>query len=150
MKIEPFASYDRAVAFATAAHEGQFRNDGITPYITHPLAVARSLFFVPTYVKIAAVLHDVIEDTPTTYQDLRNAGFDERTIDIVRIVTRQPGRRYSYYIDAIATSGNLYAVQVKIADIKHNASTDDRTSMKKRYTDALAVLEPVNFLLSNS
>ena len=54
----------RAIKFATAAHEGTFRADGVTPYITHPIAVATILHALgePAETVAAAVLHDVIED----------------------------------------------------------------------------------------
>jgi (p)ppGpp synthase/HD superfamily hydrolase len=149
IKTEPFASYDRAIRFATAAHEGQFRNDGVTPYITHPLAVAHATQ-APVYVKVAAILHDVIEDTATTYDDLRNAGFEERSIDIVRLLTRTRDVTYMDYIKSIATSGNRFAILVKMADIKHNASTDTRDSMKSRYRNALDTLTRSYLNLSNS
>ena len=60
--------YERAVEIATAAHEGQSRWGG-EPYITHPLAVAKS--FGMGRAKVVAVLHDVIEDTNITEEDLR-------------------------------------------------------------------------------
>lgn len=64
-----------AIEFAARAHRGQFRKGTRIPYIVHPLAVARILIEhdAPEDVIIAAVLHDVVEDTPTTLPEIRAA-----------------------------------------------------------------------------
>jgi (p)ppGpp synthase/HD superfamily hydrolase len=65
------ATIEKALQIAARAHEGQKDKEGL-PYILHPLRVMHA-------VQVVAVLHDVIEDTSVTSEDLRQAGFGERT-----------------------------------------------------------------------
>ena len=86
-----FGTFARAVAFATHAHHGNVRKDkDSSPYITHPVAAVAVLgdeAGVTDWVTLcAAVLHDTIEDTPTTHQDLV-ANFGREVADIVREVS---------------------------------------------------------------
>lgn len=62
----------RAAAYATAAHEGQYRDGGTTPYISHPSMIASILSLVTDDADVIAAgwLHDTIEDTDVTYDDL--------------------------------------------------------------------------------
>jgi len=67
---------DRALSFAMRAHTGQFRKDGETPFIHHPISVARGLMEAGITCEVtlaAALLHDVLEDTPTTFEELQAA-----------------------------------------------------------------------------
>ena len=76
--------FTRAIAFAAVAHEGQVRKGSDTPYIVHPLeaaAVCATLSSDPEVLS-AAVLHDVVEDTPATIDDIRRE-FGERVANLV-------------------------------------------------------------------
>lgn len=80
-----------AVVFATQKHQGQVRKDSqASPYVTHPLAVARMLYTLgkiyDTSILVAAVLHDTIEDTNTTEAEIREQ-FGEETLSIVLELT---------------------------------------------------------------
>ncbi len=80
----------RAATFAAAAHAGQTRRGLPDPYINHPLRVAHhaALAELGEDAVVAALLHDVVEDTSHTWDDLRVAGFTERTITLARLLTK--------------------------------------------------------------
>lgn len=75
---------DKAIIFATEAHSGVFRKGGKTPYIVHPMEVAAIAARMTDDIEVvtAAVLHDVIEDTPTTAEQLENM-FGKRVVELV-------------------------------------------------------------------
>lgn len=75
---------DKAIVFATEAHSGVFRKGGKTPYIVHPMEVAAIAARMTDDVEVmtAAVLHDVIEDTPTTAEQLE-AMFGKRVVELI-------------------------------------------------------------------
>lgn len=142
---------DETIAFIKRAHAGQMTKGG-EDYWTHPVAVMGLLpAGVSDDVKHAALLHDVIEDTETTYDDLRVAGYSEATIKIVRLVTRPTGAErppYLFWIEAIAESGNVGAILVKLADNRHNADLariamlpPSEQSIAKRYAKSMAILD---------
>jgi (p)ppGpp synthase/HD superfamily hydrolase len=120
----------RAIAVATKAHEGQTRWGG-EPYITHPLAVAKS-FDEGGDAWIAAVLHDVMEDSEVTERDLRQH-FSNSIVDALVLLTHLSGETYAEYIMKIRRAGGI-ARAVKIADIEHNLSdlTDPNKHKQRR------------------
>jgi (p)ppGpp synthase/HD superfamily hydrolase len=133
-----------AIRFATAKHFGQKRLDG-TPYIKHPAAVAE-LVGNNLKAEIVAILHDTIEDTNTTFEELKTK-FGRDIAVAVYLVTKPKGMDYEDYINIIKKSEDKLAIAVKIADLKHNLATIDnipdikkRERLKKRYTKALEVL----------
>ena len=132
---------DLAARIATEAHKGQTRWDKTIPYITHPAAVARALIeagYSELYVS-AAWLHDVIEDTDITAQDLRDKGVDPDVIEAVKILSKTDDVSYLDYI--LAVSGNWLARVVKIHDLKHNMIDLKKGSMRQKYELALYILE---------
>jgi (p)ppGpp synthase/HD superfamily hydrolase len=128
-----------AQSIARKAHEGQFRRDGVTPYITHPEAVARSLEGEEPNVVATAWLHDVLEDTQTSYVQLRNAGIPWEVIDAVVALTKTEGQSYDDYLDTVVT--NPIAKKVKIADIHHNLSDSPTLRQLIKYYTALELLD---------
>ena len=83
--------YDYVLEFATKKHAGQFRADGKTPYIVHPIKVAEIVRRVKQsadidYIVAAALLHDTLEDTYTSYQELKDE-FGEMVASMVMEVT---------------------------------------------------------------
>ena len=84
-----------AINFATLAHEGQFRADKITPYISHPLAVALLLqkYGYDKEVIISGILHDIVEDTKYTHDDMIQK-FGLEIADIVQGVTEDKNLPY--------------------------------------------------------
>jgi hypothetical protein len=123
-----------AQIIACESHAGQFRRDGKTPYYKHVEAVADQL---PGYLKAAGYLHDVAEDTKTTFDDLRNAGIPEHIIGIVDLLTHRAEDSNETYWNRIAT--NPDAVQVKLADINSNLSDKPTDKQKTKYKKALTL-----------
>jgi guanosine-3',5'-bis(diphosphate) 3'-pyrophosphohydrolase len=109
---------DKAILIATNAHAGQFDKGG-RPYILHPLAVMHILNSNDEELSVAAIFHDLIEDTKTTYADLRAAGISERVICIVKALTKVPGETYDEYKSRVME--NQDAMRVKLADLTHNS-----------------------------
>ena len=107
----------KMLLIATNAHAGQFDKGG-NPYILHPLKVMHYLKTDDEELMCIALGHDVIEDTPTTYQDLREAGISERVIAGIRALTKQPGQTYAEYKETVFA--NPDAMRVKMADLRHN------------------------------
>ncbi|GAA5055001.1 (p)ppGpp synthase/HD superfamily hydrolase [Thermocatellispora tengchongensis] len=135
-----------AYRLAERAHAGQTDKAG-RPYVLHPLAVAESLAEHGEQAQIAGMLHDVIEDTPVTADDLLAAGVEPDTVEAVLAVTRREGETYADFVRRAASHpiGRL----VKRADIAHNtdperlAALDPRqaASLTRKYAQALAILD---------
>jgi guanosine-3',5'-bis(diphosphate) 3'-pyrophosphohydrolase len=105
------------LVIATNAHSGQFDRGG-APYILHPLKVMHYLKSDDEELMCMALGHDVIEDTPVTYKDLRDAGISERVITGIRALTKQPGQTLDEYKVGVFASED--AMRVKMADLRHN------------------------------
>lgn len=107
---------ERAIAIALEAHKGHEDRYG-RPYILHPLAVMAAV--EGELAQMAAALHDVVEDSATTLDELRAAGFPEEVVEAVRLLTHdKEGQSYEAYVRAL--KGNAVARQVKLADLQHN------------------------------
>ena len=106
-----------AIIFATNKHSGQHDKAGM-PYILHPLAVMNMVNTIDE--KIVAVLHDVIEDTDATKEDLLLIGMDRDLINDVLILSHD-GVNYQKYIENIKAYESQVAINVKIADLTHNS-----------------------------
>ena len=104
-----------AIAIAAKAHEGQVDRGG-APYILHPLRVM--LDVEGEHAQMAAVLHDVLEDTDVTVKDLADAGIPEPVIAAVIALTKLPGMSRMDAARMAAT--DPIAIQVKIADLRDN------------------------------
>jgi len=130
-----------AKMLASVHHRGQVDKSGVD-YIKHPLAVMEMLPYEPPELRIVAVLHDIVEDTDMTLAGLRERGYSDVVVDAVDAISRRESEPYSGYIDRLEK--NPLAVQVKIADLKHNLSparskTVDE-SLLRRYMYALGRL----------
>jgi (p)ppGpp synthase/HD superfamily hydrolase len=107
----------KVLVLATNAHAGQFDRGG-KPYILHPLKVMHYLKSDDEELQCMALLHDVVEDTKTTWDDLRDVGCTERVINGVKALTKMPGESYDQYKERVFA--NPDAMQVKMADLRHN------------------------------
>jgi (p)ppGpp synthase/HD superfamily hydrolase len=108
-------SLERAIEISVSAHKGQ-KDKADKPYILHPL---RLMFKMQTENEmIAAVLHDVVEDTDWTIEKLEGEGFNEEVINAVRLLTHNKKAPYKKYIEVIKT--NKIALKVKLADLEDN------------------------------
>lgn len=105
-----------AFEIAMDAHRWQRDLAGM-PYITHPLAVASKVKTEDEF--ITALLHDVLEDSTYTVDDLRSAGMPEHIITALELLTHDKSVPYMDYIKSI--KGNDLARTVKIADLEHNS-----------------------------
>ena len=111
------ATLERAIALAAQAHEGQVDKAG-APYILHPL---RMMLSVDTpEARVAAVLHDVVEDTPVSLEALRAEGFSEAVIGAVEALTKRPEEEDDYDAFIRRVAPNPLARQVKLADLRDN------------------------------
>ena len=109
------ATLEQAIALAVAAHQGQRDKFG-GAYILHPLRVMFRLNGGEE--QIVGVLHDVIEDSPTTFDDLRRMGFSETVIEALEGVTRRETESYEEFV---ARSGrHPVSRRVKLADLEDN------------------------------
>jgi len=133
---------DRAIELAKQHHEGQTDKAG-KPYIEHPLRVMNQVESEEE--KIVAVLHDIVEDTDISLDDLRNEGFSEKVVSAVECLTKQDGENYDSYIERI--SFNPLAVKIKLADLEDNSDltrlpevTDKDLERIEKYDKALEKL----------
>lgn len=104
-----------AEAIAASVHEKQVDKVG-APYILHPQTV--SSYCETTYAKIVGYLHDVVEDTDVTLNDLKRLGFDDFLLEALRCVTKEDGFDEDEYY--LRIKNNPIAKEVKLADLKHN------------------------------
>lgn len=133
----------KAAVIAYKAHMNQYDKSGM-PYIFHPIHLAESM--PDELTTAAALLHDVLEDTMITADDLANDGIPEEVIAALRLLTRKDDEDYFAYVKKI--KGNSIAYTVKIADLKHNSDTsrldviDGRVKARlEKYRKALEILE---------
>jgi len=109
------SNLDKALSIAIQAHSGQKDKAG-QPYILHPL---RMMFQMGTEEeKITAVLHDVVEDSDWTVDDLRAAGFSEAVVTAVDALTHREDESYEAFIERLKP--DRLAVTVKLADLTDN------------------------------
>lgn len=111
--------FETALRIALSAHAGQVDKSG-KPYILHPLAVASQLDSLE--LKVIALLHDTIEDTETTAEDLIAEGIPEDLVKVVETLTKPKDQSYEDYLRHI--KNNPMAVAVKRADLAHNTSPE--------------------------
>lgn len=108
--------FDLVLSIAKKAHKGQYDKAGVD-YIEHPLFVAS---LVDTQEeKAVALLHDVLEDSPYTAEELILAGLPETVVSAVQILTKKKGQDYQQYLELVKSSP--IARRVKLADLKHNS-----------------------------
>ena len=108
--------FDLALSIAKKAHKGQYDKAGVD-YIEHPLFVAS---LVDTQEeKAVALLHDVLEDSPYTAEELILAGLPETVVTAVQVLTKKKGQDYQQYLELVKS--NPIARCVKLADLKHNS-----------------------------
>lgn len=106
---------EKAIAIAVEAHRGQKDRYG-APYIAHPIRVMARLE-TPTQ-KTVGILHDVVEDTDWSFEDLRREGFPQRVLDALERVTKRDGEQYEDFVKRSA--GDPLAKRVKVADLEDN------------------------------
>lgn len=134
---------NQAMRIAYNAHHGQFDKSGI-PYIFHPYHLAEQM--LDEYTTCVALLHDVVEDTDVTLEQLAKI-FPQAIVEAVALMTHSPDVDYLSYVENI--KHNPIAKAVKIADLKHNSDETrldepDEAAIKRwneKYSKALRILE---------
>lgn len=110
------STIEKAIEIAVMAHKGQKDKSG-AEYILHPLRVMER--GKSEIEKICGVLHDVVEDSEWTFEMLKNEGFSDEVIAVLRCVTKESEKEdYDVFINRIAQ--NPIAVEVKINDLLDN------------------------------
>ena len=134
--------YQQALAIAKDAHKGQVDKAGVN-YIQHPLFVASLV--EGELAKTVALLHDVVEDSDWTLEDLHKEGLPEEVVQAVGILTKKRNENYEEYI--LRVKQNPLARQVKLADLKHNSDlsrlanvTDRDRKRVEKYQKAILFL----------
>lgn len=136
-------SVEKAIEIALKAHSGQKDKAG-TPYIFHPLGLM--LQMQTEEERITAVLHDVVEDSSITLDDLSAAGFSKEIIEAVGLLTRKEKDTYEEFIAKIKP--HQLARRVKLADIRDNLRidripnpTEKDFARLEKYKRAISILE---------
>jgi hypothetical protein len=132
----------KAMKFAYDAHHGSLDKTGV-PYIYHPMHLAEQMD--TEYACCAALLHDVVEDTDVTLEDLRAEGFPLPVVVAVGLLTHDPNTDYLDFVRAL--KDNPIARAVKLADLAHNSDLSrwDRLDgqdieRNRKYAAAKAIL----------
>ena len=133
----------KALRICFDAHREQTDKTGL-PYVFHPFHLAEQM--TDEYTTVAALLHDVVEDTDITIDDLIAEGFPTEVTDALALLTHDPAVPYMDYVAKIAT--DPIAKSVKMADLRHNSDmtrldTVDDYALKRaeKYKTALEYLE---------
>ena len=140
----------RAFSFAAAAHEGQQRRSG-SDFIEHPVGAARicAQLRLDEQTLAAALLHDVVEDTETTIEDVRSEFGDEvaRLVEGVTKLTRiqfqsrEQAEAENYRKMVVAMSEDVRVILIKLADRLHNMRTIEYLGKQKQIQKAKETLE---------
>ena len=132
----------KAVNLMFEAHKEQRDKSGL-PYVFHPFHLAEQMEDETT--TVVALLHDVVEDSDYTLDDLRLMGFSEEVCEAVDLMTHREGVPYMEYVRRIKT--NPVAVKVKLADLRHNsdmsrmeAPTERDLQRAEKYREAMRLL----------
>ena len=132
-----------AMKLCFAAHKDQTDKSGL-PYVFHPFHLAEQMHDEDT--TIVALLHDVVEDTDYTFEDLQALGFSDAVVEAIRLMTHPEGMPYMDYVARIKP--NPIARAVKLADLRHNSDLTrldcvDQKALDRvqKYQKAMALLE---------
>jgi len=134
-----------SMRIAYDAHKEQIDKSGL-PYIFHPYHIAEQMGDEESV--CVALLHDVVEDTHITFNDLVDEGVPETIIEALKLLTHDDSVSYMDYIQKIKDSRNETAIAVKIADLRHNSDVcrlnevDENVLIRiKKYKSSISLLE---------
>ncbi len=132
----------KALKLCFEAHKNQVDKSGM-PYVFHPFHLAEQMTDERT--TIVALLHDIVEDTDYTLDDLSNMGFESDIIEALMLMTHDKAVPYMEYVAKI--KNNPIARTVKLADLRHNSDlsrldTVDEKAIKRKdkYSEAIRLL----------
>ena len=133
----------KALQLSFTLYQYQLDKSGI-PYVYHPFHLAEQM--TSEYAVCVALLHDAVEDTDMTLDELRRRGFPEEVVDAIAMMTHDDSVPYLDYVRALRK--NPLARAVKLADLRHNsdltrldAVTEKDLRRVEKYQQAIAVLE---------
>lgn len=133
----------KALKLMFEAHKEQTDKSGI-PYVFHPFHLAEQMKDADS--TVVALLHDVVEDTDYTIDDLEELGFSKTAIEALTLLTHDEEIPYMEYVSAI--KGNEVARAVKLADLEHNSdltrldNVDEKAlERREKYLKAKEILE---------
>ena len=132
----------KALKLCFEAHKDQTDKTGL-PYVFHPFHLAEQM--TDEYTTVTALLHDVVEDTDYTLNDLQEMGYPDEVIQALSLLTHDDGSEYMEYVKRLKS--NPIARAVKLADLKHNSDlsrydTIDNQAIKRtaKYQQAIEIL----------
>lgn len=133
----------QAMKFCYEAHKHQVDKSGL-PYVLHPLHLAEQM--PDELTSVTALLHDVVEDTDYTLEDLKGMGYPDAVLDALALLTHDRNTPYFTYVAGL--KNNPIARAVKLADLRHNSDlsrldTVDTKALERvaKYQKAIALLE---------
>lgn len=146
-----------AIALAARSHQGQTDRAG-QPYILHPLRIMMSLGRAATVEqRMAALLHDVVEDTAVTFEQLRALGYPEEVVVAVDALTKRADEKADYMKAIRRLSTNPIARRVKLGDLADNLDltrlpnpTEKDVARLEKYREAKAFLEALEYPTAQS
>ena len=132
----------KAMKISFEAHKNQTDKNGM-PYIYHPVHLAEQMCDEESI--CVALLHDVVEDTDVTFEQLESEGFTKSIIDALKLMTHDDDTPYMDYVRLIKT--NSIATTVKLADLRHNSDltrldiVDEKALARaEKYKEAIEML----------
>ena len=132
----------KALKLCFEAHKNQTDKTGL-PYVFHPFHLAEQM--TDEYTTVTALLHDVVEDTDYTLNDLKEMGYPDEVITALTLLTHDDGSEYMDYVKRL--KNNPIARAVKLADLKHNSDLSrydkiDGNAIKRtaKYQQAIEIL----------
>ena len=133
----------KALRICFDSHVKQIDKSGL-PYVFHPFHLAEQMDDEDSV--CVALLHDVVEDTNMTFEELEKEGFNDKVISALKLLTHNPQVPYMDYVSEIKK--NPLAKKVKLADLRHNSNltrleeiNDEMLSRVEKYKTAIELLE---------
>ena len=134
----------KAMRIAYEAHKNQVDKGGI-PYIYHPIHIAEQMQSEDEV--CVALLHDVLEDSDVSLDELQREGFGTEVIEALKLLTHERNVPYMEYIENIKS--NPIAVKVKLADLKHNSDITRLNEVDDKVLERIEKYRRAIDLLSN-
>ncbi len=134
----------QALRLCFEKHKEQMDKSGV-PYVFHPFHVAESM--TDEYTTCVALLHDIIEDTDVTAEDLLIQGFPQEVVEAIKLLTHNDGSPYLEYVTRIKP--NPLARTVKLADLRHNMDLTRLDEVTDYYLQKYAIYQKAMEVLTN-
>ncbi|WP_419872930.1 GTP pyrophosphokinase [Candidatus Pristimantibacillus sp. PTI5] len=138
------ADLTEAIILAATMHKGQYDKGGLT-YILHPLRVMLKASDDET--RIVSMLHDIVEDTAMTLENLKELGFSERVVSAIDSLTKRDGETYPDFIQRVKS--NELGTHVKLLDIEDNKDLTRIPNPTQKDFDRIAKYEKAESELKN-